>query len=133
MAEHERAESDGPMQKFCNECGEQTLNACARCHAAIRTGKKPAYCGNCGQAFPWTETALNAAKEYTDELEQLSLEEKAILKTTLDDLTKDTPRTEIAAHRFKKFISKMGPVAGEVFKKIVIEVGTEAAKKWTGA
>lgn len=132
MAERDKAESCGPLQPFCNECGAKTLNACDRCHAAIGTGRRPAYCGACGQPFPWTETALKAAKNYADDLEQLSLQEKETLKTTLDDLTTDSPRTELAAHRFKTFVVKAGPVAGEMLKKIIVEIGTEAAKKWAG-
>ena len=53
--------------------------------------------------------ALSAAKEYTDDLDQLSAEEKTTLKGTLDDLTSDTARTPLAASRFKKFVSKIGP------------------------
>jgi Uncharacterized protein conserved in bacteria (DUF2321) len=45
--------------------------------------RPPRYCGECGTPFPWTETALQAAKEYTDDLEQLTLEEKATLEGNL--------------------------------------------------
>jgi hypothetical protein len=77
-------------------------------------------------------TALAAAKEYADEFDELSNEEKATLKATFDDLTVNTPRTELAAHRFKKFISKIGPVAGDVLTKIIVNVATEAAKRGMG-
>ena len=132
MIERDRVESYGPRQKFCDECGAKTLNACEKCHEAIRGAWKPAYCGSCGNPFPWTESALEVAKDYADELEELTPAEKATLKASIDDLTIDTPRTEYAAHRFKKLMAKVGPVAGELFKKVVVEVGTEAAKKWTG-
>jgi hypothetical protein len=59
----------------------------------------------------------------------LSSADKATLKATLDDLTVDTPRTELAAYHFKKFISKIGPTAGDVLTKIIVNVVTEAAKK----
>jgi hypothetical protein len=95
-------------------------------------GNRPGYCGGCGKAFPWTETALSAAKEYTDELDQLSPEEKTMLKGTFDDLTIDTARTPLAANRFKKFMSKMGPNAAGVLSKIVETVMTEAVKKMMG-
>ena len=92
----------------------------------------PGYCGACGKPFPWTETALSAAKEYTDELDELSPGEKAELKGAYDDLTSDTARTALAASRFKKFMSKVGPGAAGVLKKIVETVATEAAKKLIG-
>lgn len=94
--------------------------------------KPPSYCGECGSPFPWTETALAAAREYTDDLDQLSQEEKTELKKALDDLTVDTPRTPLAASRFKKVLNKIGPKAGSVLQKIVENVLTEAAKKSLG-
>ena len=94
--------------------------------------RPPKFCGECGTPFPWTETALSAAKEYTDDLDELSAEEKYALKGPFDDLTSDTPRTPVAANRFKKFIAKVGPVAGSVLQKIVETVATEAAKKSIG-
>jgi hypothetical protein len=53
-------------------------------------------------------------------------------KGTLDDLTSDTPKTPVAASRFKKFMSKVGPGAETAFKKFVETVATEAAKKMMG-
>ena len=94
--------------------------------------KPPSYCGECGNPFPWTETALRAAREYTDELDQLSPEEKTLLKGTFDELTSDTPRTPLAASRFKKFMTKVGPVAGSVLQKTIETVVTGAAKKMIG-
>jgi hypothetical protein len=94
--------------------------------------KPPNYCGECGSPFPWTETALAAAREYTDDLEQLSPEEKDALKSTFADLTSDTARTPLAASRFKKFTNKIGPVAGRILQKIIETVLTEAAKRSIG-
>lgn len=128
MVEHAQWEEDQPRQPFCSECGTQTIGACESCKSPIPNGRRPSYCGQCGKPFPWTATALQAAKEFTDELD-LSSEEKTSLKATLDELTVDSPRTELAVHRFKKFLIKIGPAAGEVLKKISIDVATEAAKK----
>ena len=110
---------------------------CQHCEAAIESDEeqapgRPAYCSSCGKPFPWTETALTAAMEYTDELEELSTEDKAALKATFNDLTVDTPMTELAASRFKKFIREVGPAAGDVLIKIFVNVATEAAKKGMG-
>jgi hypothetical protein len=94
--------------------------------------RPPKYCGQCGHPFPWTETALEAAKEYTDDLEQLTAAEKILFKETLDDLTRDTPRTPLAANRFKRLLNKIGPVAGSVLQKLMETVVTEAVKKSMG-
>lgn len=123
------------MQAFCTSCGAETINACQHCKTFIDLGypgQKSAYCGGCGKPFPWTEKALSAAKEYTDELDELSTEEKTTLKAVFNDLTVDTPRTELAASRFKKFIRKIGPAAGDALTKIMVNVATEAAKRGMG-
>jgi hypothetical protein len=132
-----QAENEGPMRlpAFCATCGASNISACQHCQAAIEVnypGGTPGYCGGCGRPFPWTETALSAAKEYTDELNQLSPEEKALLKGTFDDLTSDTARTPLAASRFRRFMGKIGPPAEGVLRKIVETVATEAAKKMVG-
>jgi hypothetical protein len=130
-------------KSFCERCGTPTISECQACGWPI-TGEGyapfggggpyqlPKYCEECGKPFPWTEMALSAAKEYTDDLDQLSAEEKATLKGTFDDLTSDTARTPLAANRFKTLVSKLSPVAGEVVKKIIVTIATEAAKKYSG-
>jgi hypothetical protein len=129
---------------FCEDCGAPTVDQCQKCAWPIAgvgpdawtagTGpyRPPRYCGECGSPFPWTETALAAAREYTDDLDQLSNDEKASLKETFGDLTVDTVRTPLAVSRFKKFVTKVGPVAGDVLRKIVETIATEAAKKSIG-
>jgi hypothetical protein len=42
------------------------------------------------------------------------------------------PRFEVAAHRFKNFMKRIGPAAGDVLTKIMVNVATEAAKKGMG-
>jgi hypothetical protein len=88
-AEEER--EDAPHRaKFCATCGAKNLSACEHCETPIRTvihhRGRPSYCVECARPFPWTVTALNAAKEYADELDELSQEDKAVLKTTFDAL-----------------------------------------------
>jgi hypothetical protein len=130
-------EKELARRAFCPTCGLANVFECQHCEAAIesdeeRAPERPAYCSSCGKPFPWTETALAAAMEYTDELDELSTEDKAALKATLNDLTADTPRTELAATRFKKFVRKVAPAAGETLTKIMVNVFTEAAKKMMG-
>jgi hypothetical protein len=143
MAQEEHAFVFGPsgvanqkrLPAFCATCGASNISACQHCQASIEVdypGGTPGYCGGCGKPFPWTETALSAAKEYTDELDQLTPEEKTVLKATIDDLTRDTAKTPLAASRFKKFMSKVGPSAEGVFKKFLETAVTEATKKMMG-
>ncbi len=131
-------------KSFCEDCGAATIDQCQTCGWPIAgigpnewmggggPYKPPKYCGECGRPFPWTETALKTAKDYTDDLVELTPEEKVALKETFDDMTSDTVRTPVAASRFRKFMSKIGPVAAGVLQKIVETVATEAAKKSIG-
>jgi len=100
-------------KSFCEDCGAPTIDQCQTCCWPIAglgpdswmggggPWKPPNYCGECGSPFPWTATALATAKEYTDDLDQLSPEEKDALKSTFADLTSDT-----AQRRWPQVVSK---------------------------
>jgi hypothetical protein len=124
-------------QKFCGKCGTQTLTACPECNADIRghySGvfsfyRPPAFCHECGKAYPWTAGRLQAARDLTAEMEKLDSGEREALSKSLDDLVRETPQTPVAVTRFKKLMAKVGSVGAENFKKILVEVATEAVKK----
>jgi hypothetical protein len=133
----EEERDDAPhLANFCASCGAKNLSACEHCKTLMRPlnrlGGRPSYCVECAKPFPWTEIALATAKEYTDELEGLSSEDKNTLKQSFDDLTTDTARTPLAASRFKRIFSKVAPAAGEALMKIFVSVVTDAAKKEIG-
>lgn len=92
----------------------------------------PQFCGECGTAFPWTQRALDAAKSLTDEETRLTPEEKIVVKTSIDELTSDTPLTPVAANRLNTLLKKFGPQAAELVKSIVLSVATGEAKKYLG-
>lgn len=129
---------------FCDECGEPTITNCPNCNAKIegqfdpkgewesRPYTVPAYCSNCGNPFPWTASKIKAAHELAQELENISEEEKEILSKSIDDMIKDTPRTELATMRFKKILSKAGKTAIEAFRIILVDIITDKAKMLLG-
>src|SRR5688500_3176588 len=101
--------SDPEFRKnFCTRCGAGTITQCEKCCTDIRgyyevpgvidaspsRFSPPSFCYNCGHPFPWTATRLQAAQELADELEELSDQERAMLKQSLDEIIRDTPRTE---------------------------------------
>ena len=119
---------------FCPTCGVDNINGCLHCEVTIESDPelhpdRPAYCGACGKPFPWTETALATAREYTDELEELSAEDRTTLKATFTDLTVDSPKTEIAASRFKRILRKLAPDVAETIRKTIVEIASETAVK----
>lgn len=99
---------------------------------AGRTYQPPKFCGQCGGAFPWTERALAAAREYTDDLEELNVEEKNSLKGTFDDLANDTPRTPVALSRFRRALEKIGSAARNGLLQIIVSVATDEVKRQLG-
>ncbi|WP_135080584.1 DUF2321 domain-containing protein [Terasakiella sp. SH-1] len=129
------------MSKFCGDCGTETITQCPSCNSSIRGSyhvegvisicgyTPPNFCHSCGEAFPWTKAKLEAAIELTEEFDELDSEEKDKLKGALDDLVRDTPKTEVAAHRFNKILKKVSGGAGSVMKDIVVSVASETAKK----
>ena len=127
--------------KFCGKCGAETISACPKCGERIRgiyfargaltVASVPvrSFCHECGNAYPWTEAKLSAAREMADELDELSDEEKEQLKGSFDDLVRDTPRTEVAATRFKKLMAKVGKEAAKSMRDILVDIASETAKK----
>jgi hypothetical protein len=137
-------------QPFCSSCGAETLTACPSCGKPIRGARCaqvhnylmntwdtavdnltaiPAHCSECGAAFPWTSARLAVLKELAGELEGLSDDERETLKNSLDDLTTDTPKTEVAASKVKRLVAKSGKVAADALNKIIVTVATECAKR----
>jgi hypothetical protein len=125
----------------CEKCGGKTITECPKCNTKIRgtysapgivsfgESRAPAYCYKCGTGYPWTESRLSAAREYVREMEHLSDNEKGILERSLDDLLRDTPKTQVSALRFKQLTAKAGHAAVEGMRAILIDVMAETAKK----
>jgi hypothetical protein len=72
---------------------------------------------------------LQAAQDLATVVENLSLEEKAQLRKSLDDLIRDTPQTQVAAMRFKQLMVKAGTATASAFRELLIDIASEAAKK----
>ena len=134
--------SPGLSAPFCRQCGSKTITKCPDCSANIRgyyhvdgvvsLGEHygaPAFCHACGKPYPWTAAKLEGARELADELHELTTEEREKLKGTLDDLVRDTPRTQVASTRFKRIMSKVGASSASAMRDIIVDVLSESAKK----
>lgn len=134
-------------KQFCDKCGAATITNCQNCNSPIRgyshpiiddsgglvmgfsLSAPPSFCPDCGKPYPWTEAKLKAAQELADELEGLSQEEREILKKSFDDIVRDTPQTIVAANQFKRLAAKVGKIAAEQLRKLVVDIASETAKK----
>jgi hypothetical protein len=107
------ADAEGyPVARFCSKCGAVILSKCSACGVEIRGHyippgvtavggplAPPAFCFSCGKPFPWTIEKLSAAKDLADELDDISAEDRAKLKTAIDDVAAGGPRAEAGAAR----------------------------------
>ncbi len=71
---------------------------------------------------------LQAVQELTLETEELD-QEKEKLINSLPDLVSDTPKTTVAATRWRKALEKIGEQSASIFKELLIEIASESAKK----
>ena len=123
----------------CSDCGASTITACPSCDVSIRGYVRgsmsfaeyvvPKFCSACGEPYPWTASALEAAKAMAEEIGGLSEDERSALSASLEDLVRDTPRSPVAAMRFKRYLAKAGTSAASAFKDILIGVISESAKR----
>jgi len=75
--------------------------------------RTPANCHKCGEPYPWTAEKISAAKTLADEVEGLTAEDRAKLKSALDDISAGGPRAEAGAARVKRMIGKAGTAVGQ--------------------
>lgn len=129
------------VEKYCSDCGAETISNCPSCNTLIRGSyndeyalyiseyKRPAYCFACGNPFPWTQSNLEAIQELIDFDEQLSKEEKSYIDNNISALTTDTPKTKVVATKFNVFLKKAGTVTASAVRDILVDIASETAKK----
>jgi hypothetical protein len=130
---------------YCEVCGERTITACVACSAKLRgyylrhsglrshgLDRCPAFCYQCGMPHPWTATTLEAAKAMASELEGLTIEERQTLAQSLEDLVRDNPRTQLAATRTKKALTKVAAPAAKALWETIRPIITDAVRKAAG-
>lgn len=129
-------------EAFCSRCGEATIMSCPKCNAPIRGNyevegvfglgddyEPPAFCHNCGSPLPWTDRKIAAAVELIEVSADLSSEEVHQFRSDLTELTKDSPKTQVASLRFRKMMAKVGNSVASGVRDIVVDILSEAAKK----
>ena len=127
--------------KHCKQCGAPTILKCSYCDVRIQGYKhiprrshvdespRPNFCHECGKRYPWTDMTINAAEALISELEGLTDTEKTFLSGSIDEIIRDTPRTEASVVRIKKLLPKMGKEAAEALRRLFVDVASETAKK----
>lgn len=133
--------------EFCDKCGAETIFTCLHYQRPIRGSysvdgltdprrySAPSFCTGCGKPYPWTSAALAAARELVVESDSLSSAEREELQSTFSDLVTDTPRTTVAASKYKRLAIKAGKEVASGLRDILVDVVSESVKKviWPGA
>ena len=126
---------------FCETCGKKTITHCEKCNNEIKGyhhmenvhasygSTPPSYCPDCGEAYPWTISKINALKELTNELDEISEDEKNKFKESIDDIVIETPKTNLASSRFKLILNKISPEHRTMIKDMGLNLLCESAKK----
>lgn len=136
---------DANKQKFCSTCGSDVISACPQCNNSIRGLMKlnyayvgvrdyprPDYCHTCGKPYPWTELAIKNASLLIQEEFDLPEQLKFSVIESLPDIITETPGTNVAVVRVKKFLMSAGSFTADGLRQFVIDFGCELAKKSIG-
>lgn len=131
------------VEIFCSKCGAETISRCLSCGSEIRgveysdydyllTYHKPFYCPNCGNPYPWTQKAIDAATILISEEENLESLLKSSAIELLPSIISETPNTNIAVIRIKKCLASAGKFTSDALRQFIIDFGCEVAKKSIG-
>lgn len=131
--------------EFCEKCGSKMIDRCPSCNhpimewdwggrvvLGIPSYERASYCKHCGKPYPWTETALETATELIEEEETLDPVQRDNLVSSLPDLIAETPKTQVAVVRVKKFLTSAGKFTTDAIRQFVIDFGCELAKQQLG-
>lgn len=132
------------IDEFCTICGAEIINTCPHCSAPIRGNiirpsivyagdfHPSAYCYKCGNPYPWTASALQAAAEIIQDDDEMPGDQKDKLISSLPDIINETPKTPLAVSRFKKAFNTACRVTSDFLKQFMVEFGSEMALKLLG-
>lgn len=129
---------------YCTRCGAKTITSCPSCSAPIHgdydcgvvvMGSEPtvdAYCYNCGKPYPWTEVAIQSARETIMEDDSFTDAAKKSMVESLPDIICETPKTNLAVVRLKKGLSSARKFTADAIRQFVIDFGCELSIKLMG-
>jgi len=135
--------SEIQQAKFCQSCGEKVFNRCDGCNKEIMVKGTyqisdrdsdvylplPAFCENCGKAYPWTSLVLEAAKNLINSANELDNTEKVYLVDNLNNIISDKPNTELVAKKIRGLLNKAGNEFTSAFRNVTVNIISEIAKK----
>lgn len=132
---------------FCDKCGAKLISICPSCKNPIpgsidpndynsdvfilsgpTVTPVPKYCNSCGKPYPWTQSAIDSAKELI-EMSELDSTDKESFNESIPDLLVDTPKTKLAITKFKIYTDKIGSGIADGLKEVLVDVVSETVKR----
>lgn len=143
VTDHYSSPNDPNPPEFCELCGEKVIVTCPNCEQAIlgdrdidgvvflgsSTKAVPSYCKSCGDSYPWTKTILEGAAELVSLDDDLSDQDKQLIKSAIPDLLVETPKTKVAEAKFSKGYSKASKLVKDSLYNLLVDVLSETVKK----
>jgi hypothetical protein len=127
--------------QYCEDCGKETIVKCKECESPIpgwsynpRIGivahfQPPTFCRFCGKPFPWTLAKKEALEKLIEFENDLTEDDKKLMKGTIEDIINETPKTKVAALKFKHYLAKFGKEVAKASRDILVDIASETGKK----
>lgn len=138
---YSKSNQDPNPANFCEDCGVKVICTCQSCQCPIDgkisypgviSNKKvpvPSFCKYCGNPYPWTESIIEGTKELLDLDSTISSEDKESIENSVPDLLVDTPKTKVAATKFKMLTASATSIVKDGLRELLVDVVSETAKK----
>ncbi len=116
------------LPNFCYDCGAPVLTKCAACDRAIPLPPvilpdTPAFCGSCGQPFPWASPEQLISKLYSllETEPNLAPADRRRLREEIDVLaeSEDSAQTRKRKKSAAELLSKMAPEAWNLAQPVL--------------
>lgn len=129
------------VPNYCSSCRAVVSQKCFSCQAPIFVThihdrkppvdikQLPNYCPNCGAAFPWLRSALEAAKQILLMDDRLSAEQKNQMESLLPDVVSETSKTPLAIRVLSSVLKTAETESVKQLVKIVFDFGCDLVKK----
>ena len=135
----EAGRNPGPYVRFCTECGGQVLDRCPSCHESIRgqvrtpqrydpVWTRPNNCHGCGQPYPWRVARIENLVEAIDSVEGVDETDRQSVKDAIPDVIAETPKTDTAAARMKRFLAGLPGEGAALVRKALDSVVIQTVK-----
>jgi len=91
----------------------------------------PSFCDACDMAYPWQVSRVANAVELLH-LEGVADADVQEIEKNLPDITRDTPRSQVAAARVRKALGKVAKPVYDMGIKVIGDIATATAKSYLG-